>query len=237
MLAKGRAMQEPGGMALFNPQVWNMLWPALLETLYMVAGAAFIGNAIGIPLGVLVVVSGPDHILPNSFIHRITGVVVNIGRSIPFIILMVSIIPFTRWLVGTSIGTTAAVVPLSVAAIPYIARLVETALNEVEPGVIEAAQSMGATPWQLIMKVLLPESLPALVLGVTITSVSLVGYSAMAGAIGAGGLGDLAIRYGYQRFRGDVMLQTVIVLVVLVQVIQIAGSYIARKVDHRQASG
>lgn len=213
-----------------------MLWPALLETLYMVAGSALIGNAIGIPLGVLVVVTAPDHILPNRFIHRITGVVVNIGRSIPFIILMVSIIPFTRWIVGTSIGTAAAIVPLSVAAIPYIARLVETALNEVDPGVIQAAQSMGATPWQLVVKVLLPESLPALVLGVTITSVSLVSYSAMAGAIGAGGLGDLAIRYGYQRFRGDVMLQTVIVLVVLVQVIQNVGNYIARKVDHRQTS-
>lgn len=220
---------------MFNPQVWQMLWPALLETLYMVAGAALIGNALGIPLGVLVVVTAPDHILPNKLVHRIAGVIVNIGRSIPFIILMVSIIPFTRWLVGTSIGTTAAVVPLAVAAIPYIARLVETALLEVEPGVIEAAQSMGATPWQLVVKVLLPESLPALVLGVTITSVSLVSYSAMAGAIGAGGLGDLAIRYGYQRFRGDVMLQTVIVLVVLVQVIQLVGNYIARKVDHRQA--
>lgn len=221
---------------MFNPQVWQMLWPALLETLYMVAGAAFIGNAIGIPLGVLVVITAPDHILPNTVVHRVTGVIVNIGRSIPFIILMVSIIPFTRWLVGTSIGTTAAVVPLAVAAIPYIARLVETALKEVDPGVIQAAQGMGATPWQLIAKVLLPESLPALVLGVTITSVSLVSYSAMAGAIGAGGLGDLAIRYGYQRFRGDVMLQTVIVLVVLVQVIQNVGSSIARKVDHRQAS-
>lgn len=221
---------------MFNPQVWQMLWPALLETLYMVAGAALIGNAIGIPLGVLVVVTAPGHILPNTVVHRVTGVIVNIGRSIPFIILMVSIIPFTRWLVGTSIGTTAAVVPLAVAAIPYIARLVETAVHEVDPGVIEAAQSMGATPWQLVTKVLLPESLPALVLGVTITSVSLVSYSAMAGAIGAGGLGDLAIRYGYQRFRGDVMLQTVIVLVVLVQLIQNVGSYIARKVDHRQAS-
>lgn len=220
---------------MFSQQVWQMLWPALGETLYMVAGAALIGNAFGIPLGVLVVVTAPGHILPNAFVHRVTGIIVNIGRSIPFIILMVSIIPFTRWLVGTSIGTTAAIVPLSVAAIPYIARLVETALLEVEPGVIEAAQSMGATPWQLIVKVLLPESLPALVLGVTITTVSLVSYSAMAGAIGAGGLGDLAIRYGYQRFRGDVMLYTVIVLVVLVQLIQLVGNYIARKVDHRQA--
>lgn len=218
---------------MLNPQVLQMLWSALLETLYMVAGSAFFGNLIGIPLGILVVVTSPGHILPNAFIHRVTGVVVNIGRSIPFIILMVAIIPFTRWLVGTSIGTTAAIVPLAVAAIPYIARLVETALHEVDLGVIEAAQSMGATPWQVIYKVLLPESLPSLVLGVTITTISLVGYSAMAGAIGAGGLGDLAIRYGYQRFRGDVMLQTVIVLVVLVQLIQMVGNAIARRVDHR----
>lgn len=218
---------------MLNPQVLQMLWPALWETLYMVAGAAFFGNLIGIPLGILVVVTSPDHILPNRVIHRIAGIIINIGRSIPFIILMVAIIPFTRWLVGTSIGTKAAVVPLAVAAIPYIARLVETALHEVDLGVIEAAQSMGATPWQVIYKVLLPESLPSLVLGVTITTISLVGYSAMAGAIGAGGLGDLAIRFGYQRFRGDVMLYTVVVLVVLVQLIQMLGNFIARRVDHR----
>lgn len=218
---------------MLNPQLLQMLWTALQETLFMVAGAALFGHLLGFPLGVLVVVTGPDHILPNRLIHRLAGVVINIGRSIPFIILMVAIIPFTRWLVGTSIGTTAAIVPLSVAAIPYIARLVEQSLNEVDPGVIEAAQSMGATPWQIIYKVLLPESLPSLTLGVTITTISLVGYSAMAGAIGAGGLGDLAIRYGYQRFRGDVMLWTVVVLVVLVQLIQMAGNFIARRVDHR----
>ncbi len=221
---------------MLNPQVLNMLWPALWETLYMVAGAALFGHLFGIPLGVLVVVTSPGHILPNAAIHRIAGVVINIGRSIPFIILMVAIIPFTRWVVGTSIGTTAAIVPLTVAAVPYIARLVEQALHEVDLGVIQAAQGMGATPWQVIYKVLLPESLPSLVLGVTITTVSLVSYSAMAGAIGAGGLGDLAIRYGYQRFRGDVMLYTVVVLVVLVQLIQMAGNFIARRVDHRHPS-
>jgi len=221
---------------VLNQQVLNMLWPALWETLYMVAGAVFFGHLFGVPLGILVVVTSPGHILPNRFVHRVLGIIINIGRSIPFIILMVAIIPFTRWVVGTSIGTTAAIVPLSVAATPYIARLVETALLEVDLGVIEAAQSMGATPWQVIYKVLLPESLPSLVLGVTITTISLVGYSAMAGAIGAGGLGDLAIRYGYQRFRGDVMLYTVVVLVVLVQLIQMAGNFIARRVDHRHPS-
>lgn len=218
---------------MLNQQVLQMLWPALWETLYMVAGSVFFGHLFGIPLGVLVVVTSPGHILPNRLVHRVAGVIVNVGRSIPFIILMVAIIPFTRWVVGTSIGTTAAIVPLSVAAVPYVARLVETALHEVDMGVIEAAQSMGATPWQVIYKVLLPESLPSLVLGVTITTISLVSYSAMAGAIGAGGLGDLAIRFGYQRFRGDVMLYTVVVLVVLVQVIQMLGNFIARRVDHR----
>lgn len=220
---------------MFNLQTWALLWPATVQTLVMVSGATVIGNLLGIPLGILVVVTGPGHILPNRFIHRVTGFLVNIGRSIPFIILMVAIIPFTRWVVGTSIGTTAAIVPLAVAAIPYVARLVESALQEVDPGVIEAAQSMGATPWQIIFKVLLPESLPALVLSVTITTISLVSYSAMAGAIGGGGLGDLAIRYGYQRFRGDIMLQTVVLLVLLVQIIQAAGNWLARKVDHRHA--
>lgn len=221
---------------MLNLATWPMLWPAIVETLYMVAGAALFGNLLGIPLGILVVITSPDHILPNRIVHRVVGLVVNVGRSIPFIILMVAIIPFTRWVIGTSIGTTAAIVPLTVAAIPYIARLVESALQEVDLGVIEAAQSMGATPWQIIYKVLLRESLPALVLAVTITTVSLVSYSAMAGAIGGGGLGDLAIRYGYQRFRGDIMLQTVIILVGLVQLIQSIGSLVARRLDHRHPS-
>lgn len=217
-------------------QLLSILWQSTLETLYMVGGSALFGNLLGVPLGVLVVITGRDHILPNPWIQRIAGLIVNVGRSIPFIILMVAIIPFTRWIAGTSIGTTAAIVPLTVAAIPYVARLVESALNEVDLGVIEAAQSMGATPWQIIYKVLLPESLPALVLGVTITTVSLVSYSAMAGAIGGGGLGDLAIRYGYQRFRGDIMLQTVVILVLLVQVVQSIGNRIARRLDHRHTS-
>jgi len=159
--------------------------------------------------------------------------VINLGRSVPFIILMVAIIPFTRKVVGTSIGTTAAIVPLTVAAIPFMARLVEGALKEVDPGVIEAAQSMGTGPLQIIYKVLLPEALPALVLAVTVTAVNLVGYSAMAGAIGGGGLGDLAIRYGYQSFRGDVMLQTVAILVLLVQGMQMLGDRIAQKLYQR----
>lgn len=221
---------------MLNPQVLQVLWQATLETLYMVGASTLFGCLLGVPVGVLLVISGPGHILPNRLIHRITGVVVNIGRSIPFIILMIAIIPFTRLIAGTSIGSTAAIVPLSVAAIPYVARLVESALSEVDHGVVEAAQSMGASPLQIIFKVLLRESLPTLVLAVTITAVSLVSYSAMAGAIGGGGLGDLAIRYGYQRFRGDIMLQTVVILVVLVQVIQNIGSALARRLDHRHPS-
>jgi len=221
---------------LLNPQVMQLLWQATLETLYMVACSTALGTLFGIPVGVLLVVTAPGHILPNAFVHRITGVIVNIGRSVPFIILMIAIIPFTRMIAGTSIGTTAAIVPLTVSAIPYVARLVESALSEVDMGVIEAAESMGATPLQIIWKVLLPESLPSLVLGITITTVSLVSYSAMAGAIGGGGLGDLAIRYGYQRFRSDIMLQTVVVLVVLVQLVQMAGNALARRLDHRHPS-
>ena len=221
---------------MLNPQVMQLLWQATLETLYMVACSTALGTLFGIPVGVLLVVTAPGHILPNAFVHRITGVIVNIGRSVPFIILMIAIIPFTRMIAGTSIGTTAAIVPLTVSAIPYVARLVESALSEVDMGVIEAAESMGATPLQIIWKVLLPESLPSLVLGITITTVSLVSYSAMAGAIGGGGLGDLAIRYGYQRFRSDIMLQTVVVLVVLVQLVQMAGNALARRLDHRHPS-
>jgi D-methionine transport system permease protein len=159
--------------------------------------------------------------------------VVNLGRSIPFIILMVAIIPFTRSIVGTSSGTTAAIIPLTVAAIPFMARLVEGSLREVDPGVVEAAHSMGAAPGEIIWKVLLPEALPGLVLAITVTAVNLVGYSAMAGAIGGGGLGDLAIRYGYQRFRGDVMLQTIVILVLLVQGMQMLGDKIANRLYHR----
>ncbi len=211
----------------------SMLWEATLDTLTMVGASTILATTIGIPVGILLTTSAPNHILELPPLHRILGGIVNIGRSIPFIILMVAIIPFTRQVVGTSIGTAAAIVPLTVAAIPFIARLVEGALLKVDAGVIEAAESMGASPLEIISKVMIPEALPGLVLAVTHTAVNLVGYSAMAGAIGGGGLGDLAIRYGYQRFRGDVMLQTVIVLVVLVQGMQMVGDKIAHKLYHR----
>ena len=203
-----------------NSAALSMLWTAAVETLTMVGAATVLAVLGGLPLGILLAATAPGGILEKPWLNRILGTVVNLGRSIPFIILMVAIIPFTRSIVGTSIGTTAAIIPLTVAAIPFMARLVEGSLREVDPGVVEAAHSMGAAPGEIIWKVLLPEALPGLVLAITVTAVNLVGYSAMAGAIGGGGLGDLAIRYGYQRFRGDVMLQTIVILVLLVQGMQ-----------------
>ncbi|NLM37770.1 MAG: ABC transporter permease [Firmicutes bacterium] len=199
----------------------------------MVGVALVLSALFGIPLGILLVITGPRHIKPLPVIHRSLSVVINVGRSLPFIILLVAIIPFTRWLVGTSIGTTGAIVPLTVSAIPFMARVVETALLEVDWGVIEAAQAMGASTQQIITKVLIPEAIPGLVLGVTMVAVSLISYSAMAGAVGGGGLGDLAIRYGYQRFRGDIMLITVLVLVAMVQSIQSFGGWLASRLNHR----
>lgn len=222
---------------MWNQMLFGMLSEAVIQTLYMVGVSLALSVICGLPLGVLLVVTEPGHILARPTVNRITGAIVNAGRSVPFIILMVAIIPFTRFLVGTSIGTTAAIVPLTVAAIPYVARLAETSLKEVDRGVIEAAQAMGASPWQIIWKVLLPEALPGLTLSVTITAVSLTGYSAMAGAIGGGGLGDLAIRFGYQRFRGDIMLATVVILIVLVQGMQAAGDRLARRVNKRVLQG
>ena len=210
----------------------SILWDATLDTLIMVGSGTILATLVGLPMGILLTATGPKHILEEPLLHRTLGGIVNIGRSIPFIILMVAIIPFTRKVVGTSIGTVAAIVPLTVAAIPFVARLVDGALKEVDGGVIEAAQSMGASPPQIIYKVMIPEAMPALVLAITLTAVNLVGYSAMAGSIGGGGLGDLAIRYGYQRFRGDIMLVTVIILVLFVQGIQMLGDKIAYKLYH-----
>jgi D-methionine transport system permease protein len=210
-----------------------LLAKSLWETTYMVAVSGFISALLGIPLGIILVTTNKGHILENTSINRVLGAVVNATRSTPFIILMVAIIPVTRLLVGTSIGTNAAIVPLSIAAIPFVARIVESALKEVDYGVIEAAQAMGASPKEIITKVLIPEALPAIVLGLTLTIISLIGYSAMAGAIGGGGLGDLAIRYGYQRFRADIMLITVIILIAQVQIVQSAGDYISNRLNKK----
>jgi D-methionine transport system permease protein len=218
---------------VWNPQLLNLLIKALGETLYMVGISLVLAAFFGIPLGILLVITGPRHIKPLKTINKILSAIINVGRSLPFIILLVAIIPLTRLIVGTSIGTAGAIVPLTVSAIPFMARVVESALLEVDWGVIEAAQAMGATTWQIIIKVLIPEAVPGLVLGVTMVAVSLISYSAMAGAVGGGGLGDLAIRYGYQRFRGDIMFATVLVLVVLVQGLQSLGGWIANSLNRR----
>lgn len=211
-----------------------MLLPkALGETVYMVAVSMIVASAIGIPLGVLLLATGKNQVLELGIANKTLSFIVNCVRSIPFIILMVAIIPFTRLIVGSSIGTTAAIVPLIIASIPLIARLVETSLREVPYGLIEAALSMGATPYQIIRRVLLPEAMPSIVAQLTTVIIVLIGESAMAGAVGGGGLGDLAIRYGYQRFNPEVMLATVIVLIVLVQVIQFLGNMLAKKLNKK----
>jgi D-methionine transport system permease protein len=210
-----------------------LLTKALGETVYMVAVSMAIASALGIPLGVLLYATDKGQILESPMLNKVIGTVVNAIRSIPFIILMVAIIPLTRLLVGSAIGTTAAMVPLVIASIPFIGRQVETSLKEVPYGLIEAALSMGATPMQIISRVLLPESMPSIVAQLTTVVISLVGESAMAGAIGGGGLGDLAIRYGYQRFRPEVMIATVIILIVLVQAVQFVGNTIAKHLDKK----
>ncbi len=216
-----------------SPEMLTLLAKSLWETTYMVAVSGLISALVGIPLGIILVTTDKKHILENTPLNQVLGVIVNAARSTPFIILMVAIIPLTRLIVGTSIGTNAAIVPLSIAAIPFVARIVESALKEVDYGVIEAAQAMGASPREIITKVLLPEAMPAIILGLTLTIISLIGYSAMAGAIGGGGLGDLAIRYGYQRFRADIMLITVIILIGQVQIVQSTGDYLARRLNKK----
>jgi len=206
---------------------------ATLETLYMVGISTLLTIVLGLPLGVLLVITDRSGLKFAPAINQVLGAVVNFARSLPFIILLVVVIPFTRLVVGTSIGSTAAIVPLSLAAIPFFARVAETGLREVDRGLVEAAQAMGCTTWQIIRKVLLPEALPSLILGTALTIINLIGYSAMAGVIGGGGLGDLAIRYGYQRFETAVMIVTVVLLVLVVQGIQILGNKLALKVSKR----
>ena len=217
----------------FSEMMLQLLLDSFWETLIMVGISGLIGGAIGIPLGVFLRLTDHGGILQNSPANKIVGWIVNALRSTPFIILLVATIPLTRFITGSSIGTWAAVVPLTIAAAPFVARLVETALREVDSGLIEAAQSMGASTSQIVWKVLLPEALPGIVAGLTISFVSLTGYSAMAGAIGGGGLGDLGIRYGYQRFLPDVMLVVVIILIFFVQVIQSLGDWAVRRLSHR----
>lgn len=211
----------------------NLILFALLQTIYMVVISTVLSALLGIPLGMLLFATGAEKIWPKPLLNKILGAIVNALRSMPFIILLVAIIPITRWIVGTSIGTNAAMVPLIIAAIPFVARIVENALKEQPSGLIEAALAMGAKPWQIMWLILFPESLPSICNGITVTAIAIVSYSAMAGAVGGGGLGDLAINYGYQRFNLPVMLITVVILVFLVQMIQIMGDFCSRITNKR----
>lgn len=215
----------------------NLIPIEFWNTLYMVFCSAILATLFGIPLGIILTITDKGHLKENRWLHEILGSIVNVGRSFPFAILMVALIPFTRWLVGTSLGTTASIIPLSIAAIPFLARLVEASLKEVDKGIIEAAVVMGSTPSQIILKVLLPEALPSLILGITTTVINLVGYSAMAGTMGGGGLGKIAIQYGYQRFNVFLMVVTVILLILLVQAIQGIGHAIAKRLNLKRGKG
>ena len=218
--------------ALIGDTAWLMLVSAC-ETLYMTLSATLIAGIFGTLLGLILYATRRGRFLTNPYIYYPLGIIVNIGRSIPYIILALWIVPFTRFIVGVSIGNTAAIVPLTLSAVPFIARMVENMLNEVPGGLIEAAQAMGARPAQIMRKVLLPEALPGIINAFTITLIALIGYSAIAGALGAGGLGKVAYAYGYQRYRPDIMLYTVCIIVVLVQNIQWLGDALARRYDHR----
>ncbi len=215
-------------LQLLPLQLWN--------TVYMVLVSTFFGVLIGLPLGVILTIIDKGHIKENSTLYSILETIVNIGRSFPFAILMVALIPFTRWLVGTSLGTTAAIVPLTIAAAPFVARLIETSLKKVDRNILEAANVMGSNTWQIITKILLPEALPSIVSDITLTMINLVGYSAMAGLVGGGGLGQVAIQYGYNRFNTFIMVTTVILLIILVQIIQWVGKYVTHAIYKKRGA-
>ncbi len=220
-------------LAAFFDQYGMLLAEGTWATIVMTVVSTLFAYVIGVPVGVLLVITQPGGLKPHRALCAVLGWIVNVGRSIPFIILLVALIPVTRWIVGTSLGTPGAIVPLVVAAAPFVGRMVEQSLAEVDGGLVEAAQSFGANTWQIVTKVYVRESLPSLVRGVSITFVTLFGYSAMAGTVGAGGLGDIAIRYGYQRYQNDVMVAAVVLCIILVQVFQSLGNVIARKIDKR----
>lgn len=216
-----------------SAQMIEILANGIWETLYMTLAATVFAYLFGIPLGVILYITDKDGICKNRAVNFIVGVVVNMVRSVPFLILLVAILPFTRWIVGTTIGSTATIVPLIVAAAPFVARMVESSLKEVDPGVVEAARAMGSSAVQIIFKVLLPEAKPSLLVGCTISLATILGYSAMAGFVGGGGLGAIAINYGYYRYQGEIMWITVILLVLIVQLFQEIGLRLVRKVDKR----
>ena len=218
-------------LATFFDNYGMLLAQGTWDTLLMTIVSTFFAYVIGMPLGVLCVLTSPKGLMPHRVFNMVLGWIINIGRSIPFIILLVALIPFTRFIVGTSLGVPGAIVPLVISAAPFIARMVEQSIEEVDGGLVEAAQSFGANTWQIVYKVFLREALPSLVRGFAIVFITILGYSAMAGCVGAGGLGDIAIRYGYQRYQDDVMIATVIILIVIVQIVQSACNYAARKMD------
>ena len=214
--------------------VFNMIWTSTLETLYMVFFSTLFSFVIGFPIGILLVITKEGGILERPKLNKVLEILINRLRSFPFIILMILVFPLSRIIVGTTIGSTAAIVPLSISAAPFVARMIEGALNEVDKGLIEASSSMGADNWTIVFKVMIPETMPHIIHGLTVTVISLIGFSAMAGTIGAGGLGDLAIRFGYQRFKTDIMIYSVIVIIIVVQVIQSLGNYLVyRSKKHR----
>lgn len=219
---------------MFDSAVMNMILEGIRDTLYMTLTSTLIGYIIGLPLGILLTVTAKDGLKPNAIIYRIFDIICNIIRSIPFLILLILLIPFTRAVVGKSYGSTATIVPLVICCAPYIARMVESSLKEVDPGVIEAARSMGASNGQIILHVLLVEARTSLLTGATITTGLVLGYSAMSGTVGGGGLGDIAVRYGYYRWQTDIMIVTVILLVVLFQIIQNLGMKISEGLDRRK---
>ena len=206
--------------------VFSMIWTSTLETLYMVFFSTLFSLLIGFPIGILLTVTKEGNILERPKLNKVLDFIINTLRSFPFIILMILLFPLSRIIVGTTIGSTAAIVPLSISAAPFVARMIEGALNEVDKGLIEASSSMGANNWTIIFKVMIPETMPHIIHGITVTVISLIGFSAMAGTIGAGGLGDLAIRFGYQRFKTDIMVYAVIVIIIVVQSLQSLGNYL-----------
>lgn len=220
-------------LMVLEPVVLKMIGQGILTTLYMTLVSTFAGYLLGLPMGVVLVITAKDGLRPNQIVYKIMDFVINIARSIPFLILLILVIPFTRMLVGKSYGPTATIVPLTLAAAPFIARMVESSLLEVDKGVIEAAQSMGANLWTIIVKVLIGEARTSLIVGATIALGTVLGYSAMAGVVGGGGLGDIAITYGYYRYQTDIMLVTVLLLILLVQIMQWLGTKIAKKLDKR----
>ena len=218
---------------MFDQQTVEMLLVGVWDTLYMTVVATFFSYVFGMIMGVVLVVCRRDGIRPNALVYNVLDVVVNLTRSFPFLILMIAVIPFTRFLVGTTIGNNATVVPLVLAAAPFVARLVESSLLEVDHGVVEAAQSMGASTWQIIVKVLLPEARPSLINGSAVSAITILGYSAMSGAVGGGGLGKRAIMYGYNRYQTDIMVITVVLLIIIVQAFQSFGNWATRRSDKR----